>query len=103
MRDAVFGLTIQAGASGVAANFHGFIDGQKQLAHRSKVKRCTTTNGPDHLHARALAVGAFNVNNFIALAHAQVNWLLDELVQIAHGGQSGVSYIEARLHHVAQF
>ena len=40
------------------------------------MQRCPPANGPHYLHSRALAVRAFNVNNFITLAHAEVHRLL---------------------------
>ena len=67
------------------------------------MKRGSAANGAHHLHARTFAVGAFNVNNFIALAHAQIDRLLYQLVQIAHGRQCSVAHIQSRFDHVAQF
>ena len=60
-------------------------------------------DGAHNLHARAFAVGAFDVHDFIALAHAQIDRLLDQLVQLAHGGQCRVSDIQTAFDQIAQF
>ena len=66
------------------------------------MQRGATTNGADHLHARAFAVGAFDVNDFVTLAHAQVDGLLNEFVQVTHGGKGRIAHIEPALDHIAQ-
>jgi hypothetical protein len=67
------------------------------------VQRRAAADGAHHLHARALAVGALDVDDLVALAHAQVHRLLDLLVQLAHRRQRGVAHVQPRLHQVAQF
>ncbi|MNT32792.1 hypothetical protein D3C72_1686900 [compost metagenome] len=81
----------------------GVVERQKKLAGRCEVQRGTSPNCTDHLHAGAFAVGPFHVHNFIALAHAQVHRLLDQLVQVAHGGQRCIAHTQACLDEVAQF
>ena len=56
-----------------------------------------------YLHTGAFAVGALNIDDFIALAHAQIHGLLDLLVQQAHGGQGGFAHAQAGFDQVAQF
>mgnify|MGYP006205549355 CR=1 FL=1 len=103
LRDAVARVAHQAGARGVGAHALGFVVGQEQLAHRGEVQWGAASDGAHHLHARAFAVGAFHVNDLVALAHTQVHRLLDQLVQLAHGAQRGVAHAQARLDQVAQF
>ena len=67
------------------------------------MQRCTRTNGAHHLHARPLAVGALDVNDLIALAHAQVDRLLNLLVQLTHGQQRGITHIQTSFDQIAQF
>jgi hypothetical protein len=67
------------------------------------VQRRTPANGPHHLHAGAFAVGALHVDDLVTLAHAQVDRLLDQLVQFAHGRQRRVAHAQAALDQVAQF
>ena len=59
-------------------------------------------DGAHHLHARTFAVSALHVHDLVSLPHAQVDWLLDELVQVAHGGQGGVAHAQAGFDQVAQ-
>jgi len=75
---------------------------QEQLAGRSQVQRSTATDGAHHLHARALAVGALDVHDLVALAHAEVDGLLRQLVQLAHRAEGGVAHVEPALDQVAQ-
>ena len=63
----------------------------------------TAANGAHHLHARAFAESAFYVDDLVALAHAQVDRLLDLFVQFAHGQQRGVAHAQAPLDQVAEF
>lgn len=67
------------------------------------MQRCMTANGAHHLHARALAVGTLHIDDFIALAHAEIDGLLDQLVQLAHAGQCGFAHAQAGLDQIAQF
>ena len=60
-------------------------------------------DGAHHLHAGALAVGALDIYDFVALPHAQIDWLLNLLVQIAHGRQRHFAYVEPGLDEVAEF
>ncbi len=64
---------------------------------------CSTPNGSHHLHAGTLAVRPLHIHDLVALANAQVDRLLDQLVQFAHGQQCGVAHAQARLHQIAQF
>ena len=66
------------------------------------MQRRTATNGPDYLHARALAKGALYINNFVPLAHAQVHGLLRQLVQFTHGRKGCVTHIKTRFNQVTQ-
>jgi len=100
--DAVAGLARQPGAGGVGAHPLRVVRRQEQLAHRGQVQGRAASNGPHHLHARALAVGPLHIHNLVALAHAQVHWLLDQLVQLAHGGQCRVAHVEPALDEVTQ-
>ena len=67
------------------------------------MQRRPPADGANHLHARAFAVSAFDVDDFITLAHAQVDGLLNEFVQITHRSQGRIAHIESALDHVAQF
>ena len=96
------GIACQAGAHGIGPHALGFIGSQKQLAVRGEVQRRVTTNGAHHLHAGAFAVGAFHIDDFIALAHAQIHGLLDLLVQQAHGGQGGFAHAQAGFDQVTE-
>ena len=51
--------------------------------------------GANHLHARALTVGTFYIDNLITLANTEVDGLLGELVQLLHGFKSRISDIES--------
>ena len=79
------------------------IGGQEQLTHRREVQRCPASNGPDDLHAGALAVSAFNIDNFVTLADTQVDGLLNDFVQFPHRYQGCVVDAQPAFHHVAQF
>ena len=93
----------EAGTCRVAANPLRIVYRQKQLACRCEVQRGTATDGAHHLHARALAVGPFDIDDFVALAHAEIDRLLRELVQFAHWRQRGVANVQAAFDEVAQF
>jgi hypothetical protein len=54
---------------------------QEQLAGGRQVQRRTPADGAHHLHAGAFAVGALDIDDLVALAHAQVHGLLDEPVE----------------------
>ena len=64
---------------------------------------CAPANGAHDLHAGALAIGPFNINNFVALAHAQVDRLCNQFMQLAHGQQRSVTDIEPAFHQIAKF
>jgi len=66
------------------------------------VQRGSRADGAHHLHARTLAVGAFDVDDFVTLPHAQVDGLLDQLVQFTHRGQCSITHIQTALDQVAQ-
>ena len=76
---------------------------KEQFAHRRQVQRCPSTNRADHLHARTFAVGALDVDNVVALAHAEIDRLFDELMQRAHRPQRGITDIEPPFDQVSQF
>jgi D-alanyl-D-alanine endopeptidase (penicillin-binding protein 7) len=103
LRDAVLGVAGQARARGVGPYPLRIVGGQEQLAGGSQVQRCAAADGAHHLHAGALAVGTLDVNDFVALPHAQVHGLLDQLVKLAHGHKGGVAHAQSSLHQVAQF
>ena len=67
------------------------------------MQRRPAADGPHHLHARALAVGALDVDDLVALAHRQVHRLVRQLVQLAHRAERGVAHVQPRLDQVAQF
>ena len=67
------------------------------------MQRGTTPDRSNDLHARAFAVSPLNINNFIALSQAEVHCLLNQLVQITHGNQCGISDIQTAFHHIAKF
>ena len=93
----------QAGARGVGAHALRVVVGQEQLADRGQVQRRAAADGAHHLHARAFAVGALDVDDLVALAHRQVDRLVRELVQFAHRAQRRVAHVQPRLDQVAQF
>ena len=66
------------------------------------MQRGAPADGAHHLHAGALAVGALDVDDLVALAHAEVDRLLRELVQLAHRRHRGVAHVEPALDQVAQ-
>jgi hypothetical protein len=66
------------------------------------VQRRAAADRAHHLHPRALAVGALDVDDFVALAHRQVDRLAGEAMQLAHRHQRGVAYRQPRLHQVAE-
>ena len=66
------------------------------------MQRRPAADGAHHLHARALAVGALDVDDLVALPHAEVDRLLRELVQFAHRRQGGVAHVEPALDQVAE-
>lgn len=101
-RDAEVRLAGKAGACGVGAHLLRIIGREKQLAIGCEVQRRMAADGAHHLHARALAVGAFHIDDFIALAHAEADRLLDLLVQLAHGNQGRFAHAQAGLDQVAQ-
>jgi len=92
----------QAGAGGVGAHALRIVGRQEQLAGGGEVQRCVAADGAHHLHARAFAVGALHVDDLVALAHAEVHGLLDQLVQLAHRGHGCVAHGQASLDEVAQ-
>jgi len=61
------------------------------------------SDGAHNLHPGSLAVGAFDVDDFIALSDRQVHRLVRQLVQLAHGLQRGFAHVQAGLDQVAQF
>ncbi|MNT36142.1 hypothetical protein D3C72_1722060 [compost metagenome] len=93
----------QPGAGGVVAHARGFVGGQEQLADRGQVQRRTAADGAHHLHAGALAVGALDIHDLVALAYRQVDRLPGHAVQRAHRRQRRVAHRQARLDQVAQF
>jgi hypothetical protein len=101
--DAVAGVAGQAGARGIGTHPLRVVMGQEQLAHRGEVQRCAAAHGAHHLHARAFAVGALDVDDLVALAHRQVHRLVGELVQFAHRRHGSVAHVQPGLHQVAQF
>ncbi|MNT26312.1 hypothetical protein D3C72_1618760 [compost metagenome] len=92
----------QPGARGIAAHAPGLVGGQEQLADRGQVQGGAATDGAHHLHARTLAVGALDVHDLVALAHAEVDRLLRELVQLAHRAQGRVAHVQPALDQVAK-
>ena len=101
--DAVSRVPSQTGTGCVGANTLRIVVGKKELADRSEMQGSSSADGTNHLHAGALAVGALDVDDLVALAHGKVHRLVSELVQFAHRTQRGIAHIEARLHEVAQF
>ena len=101
--EAVARVAGQPGAGGIGAQPLGLFVGQEQFPDRSEVQRCPAADGPDHLHARALAVGAFHIDDLVALADAQVDRLLYLFVQFPHGRQGSVAHAESGFDQVAQF
>ena len=75
---------------------------KNKLANRSQMQGCSAANGPHDLHARAFAVGTLHIDDLIALAHAQVDRLLGQLVQLAHGQYSGIAHVQAPFDQIAQ-
>jgi hypothetical protein len=73
----LLGLAMQPGAGGIGADALRVVCGQEQLADRGQVQRRAPADGTHHLHARAFAVGALDIDDLVALAHAQVDRLLD--------------------------
>ena len=67
------------------------------------MQRRPAADGAHHLHARAFAVGALDVDDLVALAHRQVDRLVGQLVQFAHRPERGVAHVEPGLHQVAEF
>ena len=93
----------QAGAVGVGTHPLGFVCRQEQFADRGEMQRGARADGSHHLHARTLAVGALDVDDLVALAHAEIDRLLDVAVQFAHGLDSRVAYVEPGLDEIAEF
>jgi hypothetical protein len=93
----------QPGAGGIRAHALRIFSSQEELADRGEVQRSTATDGPDHLHAAALAVGTLDVDDLVALPHGEVDGLVRELVQFAHRAQRGFPDVQPRLHQVAEF
>jgi hypothetical protein len=102
LREAVLGVAGQTGARGIGAHALAVVGGQEELAHRGEVQRGATAHGPHHLHARALAVSALDIDDLVALPHRQVHRLVRDPVQLAHRRQRGVAHRQAGLHQVAQ-
>ena len=102
LRDAVLGVAGQARAGGVGADAQRVVRCQKQLADGCQMQGRPPADGAHHLHARAFAEGAFDVDDFVALAHAQVDRLLDQAVQLAHGRQRRVAHVQTAFDQVAK-
>ena len=66
------------------------------------MQRRAATDGAHHLHAASLAVGALHIDDFVALAHREIDGLLGDFVQLAHRGQGRVAHVQARFDQIAQ-
>ena len=100
--DAVARVAGQPGAGGIGAHALRVVVRQEQLADRGEMQRRPPADGAHDLHARALAVGALDVDDLVALAHRQVDRLVRQLVQLAHRRQRGIAHVEPRLDQVAE-
>ena len=76
---------------------------QEEFADRSQVQGRTATDCAHDLHARALAEGALDIDDLVALAHREIHGLVRQAMQFAHGCDGGFAYIEPRLDQIAQF
>ena len=66
------------------------------------MQRRAAADRAHHLHARAFAVGALDVDDLVALAHRQVHRLVRQLVQFAHRAERRVAHVEPGLDEVAE-
>ena len=99
---AVAGVAGQTSSGGISPHALGIIGSEKQLADRGQMQRGPAADGAHHLHARSLAVGALHIHNLITLAQAQIDGLLDQLVQLAHGLKRRIPDAESGLDQIAQ-
>ena len=67
------------------------------------MQRRTSADGTNHLHARALAPGAVNVDDLVALLNRQVDGLTGQLVQGTHARQRGFMHIQTSFDQGSQF
>ncbi len=88
-------MPAKARTRGVSTHPLRIVCRQKKFAYGSQMQGCPAPDGPDNLHAGALTVGALNVHNFITLTNAQIDRLLDQLVQLTHGHQRCIPYVES--------
>ena len=66
------------------------------------MQRGPATDGTHHLHTGSLAVGAFHIDDFVTLAHAEVDGLLDQPVQFTHRKQRGIAHAQPAFDQIAQ-
>ena len=66
------------------------------------MQRCSAANRPNHLHARPFTVSALDVDDFVTLSYAEIDRLLDQFVQVAHGEQGSIADVEPAFHQIAQ-
>src|SRR5690606_25033444 len=78
-------VTRQPSAHRIGSYLAGLSYRQEQLAGGREMKWGPATDGTNHLHPRALAPGALDVDNFVALLHRQIDGLPCDAVQFTHG------------------
>jgi hypothetical protein len=74
----------QAGAPGVVAQLLRAVLGEVELADGGDMQGCAGADQMHHAHRGTAAGGAFDIDDFVALAHAEIDAFAELLVQALH-------------------
>ena len=77
--------------------------GKVELAYRGDMQRRAGADQVHHPDRGTTAGSAFDIDDLVALAHAEIDALPELLVQALHQRHGGLADADARLDHVAQF
>jgi hypothetical protein len=96
---------VKTHTAALSAKLQGVADATElaKLFLAELAQRRAAANGPHDLHAGALAPGAVDVDDLVALLHREVDGLPGGAVQVAHDADGGLAHIEAALDQRTQF
>jgi hypothetical protein len=96
-------LARQTGALGVVTDFLRAFGSEEELAERGQVQRGAAADQIDHADQGTAGRGAFEINDFVVVAGAEVDCLTDFFVQFLHVGQGHFAHADPRFDDVAEF
>ena len=99
----IFGFSRKAGPLGVSTDFRRAVRRQEQFAQGGQVQGRASANKIDDANQRTAAGSAFDINDIVLVANAEVDGFADAIVQFLHERTGNGTNADARFDDVAEF